>query len=282
SHGHRNRVRDHGEESAGLQPDPLLALADQLLRDIPLLPRTLGLRGREPTPRRARLRVHGGEGRHLEGRVAPHQPDPVQRRSLLRRPRAPGVFEPGDDESEGPRDMGQSRRENPEPVSPEGRSRFAAGTADPIYKNNTDNKGNSYGTHENYLMDRRVPFARIVQHMMPFFVTRQIYTGAGKVGYENNAEPCEYQISQRADFLETEVGLETMNSRRIVNTRDEPHADPEKYRRLHVIVGDANMSEVSTYLKVGTMAIVLSMVEDDFIEKDLSIEGPVAAFRKVS
>lgn len=151
-----------------------------------------------------------------------------------------------------------------------------------IYKNNTDNKGNSYGTHENYLMDRKVPFARIVQHMMPFFVTRQIYTGAGKVGYENNAEPCDYQISQRADFLETEVGLETMHSRPIVNTRDEPHADPEKYRRLHVIVGDANMAEVSTYLKVGTMAIVLSMVEDDFIDKDWSIEGPVAAFRKVS
>src|SRR5205823_613163 len=136
--------------------------------------------------------------------------------------------------------------------------------------------------HENYLMDRKVPFARIVQHMMPFFVTRQVYTGAGKVGYENNAEPCEYQISQRADFLETEVGLETMHSRPIVNTRDEPHADPEKYRRLHVIVGDANMAEVSTYLKVGTMAIVLSMVEDDFITADLSIDGPVAAFRKVS
>src|SRR2546422_51348 len=107
-----------------------------------------------------------------------------------------------------------------------------------IYKNNTDSKGNSYGTHENYLMDRRVPFARIVQHMMPFFVTRQIFTGAGKVGAENNADPCDYQISQRADFLETEVGLETMHSRPIINTRDEPHADPEKYRRLHVIVGD--------------------------------------------
>ena len=119
-----------------------------------------------------------------------------------------------------------------------------------IYKNNTDNKGNSYGTHENYLMDRKVPFARIVQHMMPFFVSRQVYTGAGKVGGENNAEPCDYQISQRADFLETEVGLETMHSRPIINTRDEPHADPEKYRRLHVIVGDANMSEVSTYLKM--------------------------------
>jgi Pup amidohydrolase len=151
-----------------------------------------------------------------------------------------------------------------------------------IYKNNTDYKGNSQGTHENYLMDRRVPFARIVQHMMPFFVTRQIYTGAGKVGAENNAEPCEYQISQRADFLETEVGLETMHSRPIINTRDEPHADPEKYRRLHVIVGDANMSEVANYLKVGTMALVLSMVEDDFIEGDFSVEGPVAAYRQVS
>src|SRR3989475_470448 len=151
-----------------------------------------------------------------------------------------------------------------------------------IYKNNTDGKGNSYGTHENYLMDRKVPFARIVQHMMPFFVTRQIFTGAGKVGAENNADPCDYQISQRADFLETEVGLETMHSRPIINTRDEPHADPEKYRRLHVIVGDANMAEISTYLKVGTTAIVLSMVEDDFIDRDLSVDQPVQAFRKVS
>jgi proteasome accessory factor A len=151
-----------------------------------------------------------------------------------------------------------------------------------IYKNNTDYKGNSYGTHENYLMDRRVPFARIVLHMMPFFVTRQIFTGAGKVGAENNADSCDYQISQRADFLETEVGLETMHSRPIVNTRDEPHADPEKYRRLHVIVGDANMSEIANYLKVGTMAIVLSMVEDDFIDRDFSLDGPVLAYRTVS
>ena len=106
-----------------------------------------------------------------------------------------------------------------------------------IYKNNTDSKGNSYGTHENYLMDRKVPFARIVQYLLPFFVSRQVFTGAGKVGAENNTEFCEFQISQRADFLETEVGLETMHSRPIINTRDEPHADPEKYRRLHVIVG---------------------------------------------
>ena len=121
-----------------------------------------------------------------------------------------------------------------------------------------------------------------MQYLLPFFVTRQVYTGAGKVGAENNADACDYQISQRADFLETEVGLETMHSRPIINTRDEPHADPEKYRRLHVIVGDANMSEPSNYLKTGTMAIVLSMIEDDFIEHDLSVDNPVLAFRKVS
>ena len=112
---------------------------------------------------------------------------------------------------------------------------------------------------------------------MPFFVSRQVFTGAGKVGAENNTEHCDYQISQRADFLETEVGLETMHSRPIINTRDEPHADPEKYRRLHVIVGDANMSEVSNYLKCGTMAIVLSMIEDDFIDRDLSLDEPGAS-----
>jgi proteasome accessory factor PafA2 len=151
-----------------------------------------------------------------------------------------------------------------------------------IYKNNTDSKGNSYGTHENYLMDRRCPFARIVQHLMPFLATRQIFTGAGKVGSENNLEYTPYQISQRADFLETEVGLETMHSRPIINTRDEPHADPERYRRLHVIVGDANMSEFTTYLKVGTTAIVLSMLEDDCIDRELALDNPVQAFRTVS
>src|SRR4029077_2956153 len=135
---------------------------------------------------------------------------------------------------------------------------------------------------ENYLMDRKAPFSCIVQHLMPLFVSPQVFTGAGKGGAENTTEHCADQCSHRADFLETEVGLETMHSRPIINTRDEPHADPEKYRRLHVIVGDANMSEVSNYLKVGTMAIVLSMVEDDFIERDLSVDGPVGAFRVVS
>src|SRR4030065_2946467 len=118
--------------------------------------------------------------------------------------------------------------------------------------------------------------------MRPSFFPRQIFPGSGRVGAENNADPCDYQISQRADFLETEVGLETMHSRPIINTRDEPHADPEKYRRLHVIAGDAHMSEGAYYLKVGTMAIRLSMIEDDFIERDLSLGSPVLAYRMVS
>jgi proteasome accessory factor PafA2 len=155
-----------------------------------------------------------------------------------------------------------------------------------VYKNNSDRKGNSYGTHENYLMDRQVPFARIVQHVMPHFVTRQIYTGAGKVGTEaasTGGMDVDFQLTQRADFFEEEVGLETTLKRPIVNTRDEPHADAQKYRRLHVIVGDANLSEVSNLLKVGVTAIVLCMIEDDwFGERDFTLEAPVAAMRKVS
>jgi len=151
-----------------------------------------------------------------------------------------------------------------------------------VYKNNSDGKGNSYGTHENYLVDRKVPFASLVRHLLPWFVSRQVFTGAGKVGTENGAAPADYQLSQRADFFEEEVGLETTLKRPIVNTRDEPHADPQQYRRLHVIAGDANLCEVATFLKVGTTAIVLAMIEDDFIDKDLSIVGPVAAMRTVS
>jgi Pup amidohydrolase len=151
-----------------------------------------------------------------------------------------------------------------------------------IYKNNSDGKGNSYGCHENYLVERQVPFPQLVKHLTPFFVSRQVFTGAGKVGSENGAEPTDFQISQRADFFEVEVGLETTFKRPIINTRDEPHADPERYRRLHVIVGDANMSEVSTYLKVGTTALLLKMIEDDFITDDLTLEEPVRAMRLVS
>jgi len=151
-----------------------------------------------------------------------------------------------------------------------------------VHKNNSDGKGNSYGCHENYLVDRNVPFAMLVRNLLPWFVTRQVFTGAGKVGAENGADAVDYQISQRADFFEEEVGLETTLKRPIVNTRDEPHADPQKYRRLHVIVGDANVCEVATFLKVGTTAIVLAMVEDGFVDKDLSIANPVAAIRSVS
>jgi proteasome accessory factor A len=121
-----------------------------------------------------------------------------------------------------------------------------------------------------------------VKHLIPFFVSRQVFCGAGKVGAENGAEEIDYQISQRADFFEVEVGLETTFKRPIINTRDEPHADPEKYRRLHVIVGDANMAELSTYLKVGTTALLLKMIEDDFITDDLSLAEPVRAMRLVS
>ena len=116
-----------------------------------------------------------------------------------------------------------------------------------LYKNNTDNKGASYGCHENYLMRRATPFADIVRHLTPFFVSRQVVCGAGRVGQGADGRSEGFQISQRADFFEVEVGLETTLKRPIINTRDEPHADPEKYRRLHVIIGDANMSEVSTY-----------------------------------
>jgi proteasome accessory factor A len=154
-----------------------------------------------------------------------------------------------------------------------------------VYKNNSDRKGNSYGTHENYLMDRAVPFGKIVHHVMPHFITRQIFTGAGKVGTEApglTSADVPFQLTQRADFFEEEVGLETTLKRPIVNTRDEPHADAQKYRRLHVIVGDANLAEVATFLKVGTTALVLSMIEDDWLTRDLLPAKPVQALRQVS
>src|SRR3954467_15959653 len=151
-----------------------------------------------------------------------------------------------------------------------------------LYKNNTDAKGASYGCHENYLMRRATPFADIVRHLTPFFVSRQVVCGAGKVGIGQDSRGEGFQISQRADFFEVEVGLETTLKRPIITTREEPHADPEKYRRLHVIIGDANMSEVSTYLKLGTTALVLAMIEDSFLTVDLSVEMPVAGLRAVS
>src|ERR671920_586694 len=151
-----------------------------------------------------------------------------------------------------------------------------------LYKNNTDNKGASYGAHENYLMRRQTPFADIVAHLTPFFVTRQIFCGAGRVGIGQDGSGTGFQISSRADFFEVEVGLETTLKRPIINTRDEPHADAEKYRRLHVIIGDANLSEISTYLKLGTTALVLSMIEDGFIAVDLAVDQPVRTLHQVS
>jgi len=151
-----------------------------------------------------------------------------------------------------------------------------------LHKNNSDRKGNSYGSHENYLMDRRTSFKQIVECLMPFFATRQVYCGAGKVGSENRGMPVQYQISQRADFFETEVALDTMVKRPIINTRDEPHADREKYRRLHVIVGDANLSEYTIYLRNGVTAIVLSMIEDGAISKNLTLRDPVKCIKETS
>ena len=151
-----------------------------------------------------------------------------------------------------------------------------------LYKNNTDNKGASYGAHENYLMRRQTPFADIVANLTPFFVTRQIVCGAGRVGIGQDGTGAGFQISQRADFFEVEVGLETTLKRPIINTRDEPHSDADKYRRLHVIIGDANLSEISTYLKVGTAALVLAMIEEKVLSGDLGIADPVSELKNVS
>jgi proteasome accessory factor A len=151
-----------------------------------------------------------------------------------------------------------------------------------LYKNNTDGKGASYGAHENYLMRRSTPFGDIVKHLTPFFVSRQVICGAGRVGIGQDGREHGYQISQRADFFEVEVGLETTLKRPIVNTRDEPHADADRYRRLHVIIGDANLAELSTYLKVGTTSLVLAMIEARALSRDLGVDAPVASLRAVS
>jgi len=151
-----------------------------------------------------------------------------------------------------------------------------------LYKNNADGKGQSYGTHENYLMPRRTAFPDIVRHLIPFFVTRQVVCGAGRVGIGVDSRGAGYQISQRADFFETEVGLETTLKRPIINTRDEPHAVADRYRRLHVIIGDANHLDVATLLKTGTTSLVLGMIEDGHLTEDWSVRRPVAALQTVS
>jgi proteasome accessory factor PafA2 len=151
-----------------------------------------------------------------------------------------------------------------------------------IHKNNSDGKGNSYGAHENYLMARAVPFEEIADHLIGFLVTRQVFTGAGKVGSENGRPPASYQISQRADFFEEEVGLETTVRRPILNTRDEPHADPAVYRRLHVIAGDANLSEPQIFLKLGATALFLAAIEQRKLGRPFALSDPVESMWRIS
>jgi len=149
-----------------------------------------------------------------------------------------------------------------------------------IFKNNTDFVGNSYGCHENYLADRTADFYYMAEQLIPFLVTRQIFTGAGKVFRTRRGTV--YHISQRAQHIRQKISGTTTNERSIINTRDEPHAIKEKYRRLHIIVGDSNMSEYTTYLKVGTTAIVLQMIEDDFLPPTFSLRNPVRAIKDIS
>jgi proteasome accessory factor PafA2 len=151
-----------------------------------------------------------------------------------------------------------------------------------LYKNNVDNKGASYGSHENYLMARSTTFPAIVAGLTPFFVTRQVICGAGRVGIGASGDEAGYQLAQRSDYIEVEVGLETTLKRGIINTRDEPHADADKYRRLHVIIGDANMSEYSTLLKVGTAALVLDMIENGVRFDELRLAEPVRSVHRIS
>jgi proteasome accessory factor A len=150
-----------------------------------------------------------------------------------------------------------------------------------LFKNNTDSAGNSYGCHENYLTSRRDDFARYAEVLIPFLVTRQIYAGSGKV--LQTARGAIYSIAQRAEHIWEGVSSATTRSRPIINTRDEPHADAERYRRLHVIVGDSNMSEYTNFLKVGACAIVLRMLEDpSVVLRDMTLENPIRAIREIS
>ncbi len=149
-----------------------------------------------------------------------------------------------------------------------------------IFKNNTDSLGNTYGCHENFLMRRDVDFWKVTEQLIPFFVTRQIYSGAGKVLKVSGKT--QYCISQRAQHIHERTSSSTTSSRSIINTRDEPHADAERYRRLHIIVGDSNMSELATYLKVGTASLILSMIEEGYAVEGMELEDSVKAIREIS
>jgi proteasome accessory factor A len=149
-----------------------------------------------------------------------------------------------------------------------------------LFKNNTDSAGNSYGCHENYLVSRHGEFGRVADVLIPFLVTRQLICGAGKV--LQTPRGAVFCLSQRAEHIWEGVSSATTRSRPIINTRDEPHADAERYRRLHVIVGDSNMNEVTTLLKVGSADLVLRMIEAGVVMRDLSLENPIRAIREVS
>ena len=149
-----------------------------------------------------------------------------------------------------------------------------------VFKNNTDSAGNSYGCHENYLVSRHKDFHRTVDVLIPFLVTRQIFLGAGKL--TQTPRGTTYSISQRADHIWEGVSSATTRSRPIINTRDEPHADAERYRRLHVIAGDSNMSEYATFVKIGTMVALLQMIEKDVVFRDLTLENPIRAIREIA
>lgn len=169
-----------------------------------------------------------------------------------------------------------------------------AGTLPPgqqvmVYKNNSDQKGNSYGCHENYLLSKELfenllhrRSHMIYRYLLPFLISRVVMCGAGKVGAENRTAAAGFQLAQRADFFEMLMGPQTTYRRPLFNTRDESHTDSNAFRRLHVILGDANMSEIATYLKVGTTQLVLHMIEDGFVTDDLTLADPLAAFQAVS
>jgi proteasome accessory factor A len=149
-----------------------------------------------------------------------------------------------------------------------------------LFKNNTDSAGNSYGCHENYLVGRKGDFQRVIDTLIPYFVTRQIFAGAGKL--LPTARGTVYSMAQRSEHIWEGISSATTRSRPIINTRDEPHADAERYRRLHVIAGDSNMSEYVTFAKVGATAALLQMLEDNVVFRDLSLENPIRAIREIS
>ena len=163
-------------------------------------------------------------------------------------------------------------------------SRLGSGGKIALYRNNTDYHGHSYGCHENYLLPREIPFEKIVSHLLPYLVARTILIGSGKYATESSERPGEirYQISQRADFMEALIGVDTMHNRPLVNSRDEPHAQTSSYRRLHLISGDANMSEWQTAMKVGMTKLVLNLLLRDISVSGVAMSDPVQAIKEIS